>query len=261
MRHIVVQPEQVAETIARSLGRRSSEVVVPWFPYRPATRALRRRAGADVEARRPRGGEEPGLPGEDERRPAGGRMSAAPRRIAVVTGASSGIGQETARLLARQGWRCVLVARREDELQRLAAELGGRPRSRSAMSPTARRLPRDRPHSRAASGGRPAREQRRHPRSRQLRRCPAGRDRAGARRQLPRLRLGHPRPAGRAPGGSAGRAGAPTSRRSRRPAARSCSRPPHRTPRRSSPRSRSRGRCGPRCAARASRCTRSCPGS
>ena len=37
MRHIVVQPEQVAETIVRSLGRRSSEVVVPWFPYRPAT--------------------------------------------------------------------------------------------------------------------------------------------------------------------------------------------------------------------------------
>jgi len=37
MRHIVVQPEQVAETIARALGRRSSEVVVPWFPYRPAT--------------------------------------------------------------------------------------------------------------------------------------------------------------------------------------------------------------------------------
>ena len=36
MRHIVVQPDRVAETIARSLGRRSSEVVVPWFPYRPA---------------------------------------------------------------------------------------------------------------------------------------------------------------------------------------------------------------------------------
>ena len=47
------------------------------------------------------------------------------RRIAVVTGASSGIGQETARLLARQGWHCVLVARREDELRQLASELGG----------------------------------------------------------------------------------------------------------------------------------------
>jgi short-subunit dehydrogenase len=52
-------------------------------------------------------------------------MSATPQRIAVVTGASSGIGQETARLLARQGWRCVLVARRADELERLAAEFGG----------------------------------------------------------------------------------------------------------------------------------------
>ena len=53
--------------------------------------------------------------------------TAAPaRRIAVITGASSGIGQETARLLARQGWDCVLVARREDELRGLASELGGR---------------------------------------------------------------------------------------------------------------------------------------
>ena len=52
-------------------------------------------------------------------------MSNLATRIAVVTGASSGIGQETARLLARQGWQCVLVARREDELQRLASELGG----------------------------------------------------------------------------------------------------------------------------------------
>ena len=45
-------------------------------------------------------------------------------RIAVVTGASSGIGAETARLLARRGWHCVLLARREDRLRALAEQLG-----------------------------------------------------------------------------------------------------------------------------------------
>jgi uncharacterized protein len=47
------------------------------------------------------------------------------RRIAVVTGASSGIGEATARLLAQKGWQCVLVARREDRLRAVAEELGG----------------------------------------------------------------------------------------------------------------------------------------
>jgi short-subunit dehydrogenase len=46
-------------------------------------------------------------------------------KVAVVTGGSSGIGAAIARALAGRGWRCVLIARREDLLQRLAEEVGG----------------------------------------------------------------------------------------------------------------------------------------
>jgi short-subunit dehydrogenase len=45
-------------------------------------------------------------------------------RVAVITGASAGIGEATARELSRRGWRCVLLARRQDRLAQIADEIG-----------------------------------------------------------------------------------------------------------------------------------------
>ena len=45
-------------------------------------------------------------------------------KVVIITGATSGIGKATARVLAANGAKGVLSGRREDRLEKLASELG-----------------------------------------------------------------------------------------------------------------------------------------
>ncbi len=50
-------------------------------------------------------------------------------KVFLITGASSGIGEATARAAAREGFRTVLAARRKTQLDRLCEQLGGKTRA------------------------------------------------------------------------------------------------------------------------------------
>ncbi|MGL9759388.1 MAG: SDR family NAD(P)-dependent oxidoreductase [Wolbachia sp.] len=46
------------------------------------------------------------------------------RKICLITGASSGIGESLARLLIKDGWFVIGIARRTEKLEKLKEELG-----------------------------------------------------------------------------------------------------------------------------------------
>ena len=60
----------------------------------------------------------------------------AKRRVALVTGAASGLGSKFAENFARRGFDLVLVDRQAERVREFANELAGKSRIRSPRNPT-----------------------------------------------------------------------------------------------------------------------------
>ena len=107
------ESQQLLGYQGRTLDDYVQEMLALLGPRRPLIRLFRDAVGRLLVSRSPyyhgRAPREAGQP--------------LPGRVALVTGASSGIGAATACELARGGFRVALVARREDRLQTIAAQI------------------------------------------------------------------------------------------------------------------------------------------
>ena len=83
-------------------------------------------------------------------------MTEGSRAYAVVTGASSGIGRELAKVLAREGYGLLLVARRTELLESLAETLR-REHGAAVANAVARRMVADLPDEVVTVGREPVR--------------------------------------------------------------------------------------------------------